>query len=290
MTRIAVTGYAGLDHVLQLEASPRPNETVIAGRAGSGWRRLGGCPAYIALALVRAGHHDVIPVTWVGDDEDGDRFAAALREAGVSTQGVVATVGEKTPVCILAYDPAGACYCIYDPVASRNAVLTPHQRDIVASADWVCVSVGPAGATRAVLQALSPGQKLLWAVKADGDAFPTDVRAALAARADVIVHSRSERSFIAEALAGPERAGRVMVETRGADGVVLSFGGRRETVPARQIAAPDPTGAGDTLIGGLLAALAATPDDPVAAVRAGQDAAHAMLMERSMETKARIAV
>ena len=133
-------------------------------------------------------------------------------------------------------------------------------------------------------------QRLVWAVKADADAFPPDVRMALAARADVIVHSRSEHVFIAAALAAsPGRPGRIMVETRGAEGVALKFDGRTELVPARHLAAPDPTGAGDTLVGGLLAALVAAPGDPVAAVRAGQAAAYTMLKNRLEETQARTA-
>ncbi|HEY1719718.1 MAG TPA: carbohydrate kinase family protein [Magnetospirillaceae bacterium] len=288
MTKIAITGYASLDHVIQMEAPPRPNETVIAARTTTHLLRLGGSPSYVAMAVVRAGIADAVPITWIAADEGGDRFIAALHEAKVPVDGIARSLPGHTPICILAYDPAGACYCIYDPAASRTATLTPVQADIVAQADWVCITVGPASATRDALSRMQPGQKLVWAVKADGDAFPSELRVALAARADLIVHSKGERPFVADALdAAPARADRIVIETRGAEGAHVAHGDRSELVPAKNLAASDPTGAGDTFIGGLLAKLIARPGDAVAAVRAGQEAAHAMLFERIEHEKKR---
>jgi ribokinase len=280
MTGIAITGYASLDYVAQMEAAPRPNETVIAGRPGD-WPRLGGTPSFVATALVRGGAKEAFPISWVSGDEDGARFIAALQAARVPVEGIARSLPGRTPICILAYDPTGACYVIYDPAASRMATLTPEQGRLVDGADWVCITVGPASASRDALARVRPGQRLAWAVKADGDAFPSDLRAALAARADLIVHSRGERHFVGDALkAAAARPGRIVVETRGADGAQVQCDGRSELVPAKHVDAPDPTGAGDTFVGGLLAALIARPGDAVGAVRAGQEAAHAMLIER----------
>lgn len=285
MTRVAITGYASLDHVIQLEGAPRPNETVLISRAPAAWPRLGGSPSYVAMALVRAGVPRAVPITWVADDEDGTRFLAALRSANVPVDGVAHSLPGWTPICLLAYDPGGACYVLYDAAASRSATLTDPQRAIVAAADWVCVTVGPATATRAVLASLGPHQRLAWAVKSDGDAFPPDLRTALAARADLVVHSRSERPFVAGALSGQaERSQRVVVETRGAEGAQVSSIAGSELVPARHLAASDPTGAGDTFVGGLLAALIAAPGDAIGAVRAAQTAAYEMLRDR-IETR-----
>lgn len=281
MTAVAITGYASVDHVIGLEAAPRPNETVLISRAPSGWPRLGGSPSYVAMALVRAGVRQAMPVTWIAGDEDGARFLAGLESVQVPVDGIARSLPGRTPICILAYDPAGACYVLYDPAASRAATLTDSQRRIVEGADWLCVTVGPSTASRAALSLIKPHQRLAWAVKADGDAFPPDLRAALAARADLVVHSRSERPFVADALAGnPGRPGRIVVETRGEQGAQVSAGAGSELVPARHLAAPDPTGAGDTFVGGLLAALIAAPGDAVGAVRAAQAAAYDMLHDR----------
>jgi len=281
MTTVAVIGYASLDHVLRLEGVPRPDATVIAAAAGGAWPRLGGSPSYIATALRRAGVAGAAPVTWVADDAAGARFVAALAAACVPVAGVARTLPGATPVCVLAYAPDGACFCLYAPGASRTAALDDGQRGLLDAAFWVCVTAGPASATREVLTRLRPAQRLAWAVKADGDAFPPPLRAALAARADLIVFSRGEAPFVAEALAAaPARPGRRLVETRGAAGVALTADGRTEMIGTEMLAAPDPTGAGDTFLGGMLAALIAQPGDAAAAVRAGQRAARDLLLAR----------
>lgn len=283
MTSVAITGYASLDYVLRLEDVPRRDATVIAARAGA-WPRLGGSSCYVAMAVVRAGIARAVPVTWVAGDEAGERFVAALAAAQVPTDGVVQSLPGGTPVCILAYPPGGACFCLYDPGAGRSVGFDPRQRGILDEAGWVCLTAGPAEATRQALARLAAGQRLCWAVKADGDAFPPDLRAAIAARADLIVFSRGERPFIAAALetASP-RSGRILVETHGADGAHLMVDGRTASIAATPVAAADPTGAGDTFVGGMLASLIKRPGDAVAAVGGGHEAARAMLLARTKE-------
>lgn len=279
MTTVAITGYASLDYVVQLQAPPVPNATVLGSRPGGDWPRLGGSPSYVAIALSRAGVR-AVPITWVADDAPGAGFVAALAAEGVPTEGVARTLAGRTPACVLAYAPDGASFCLYMPEFGRAAGVAGFQDDILKAADWVCVTVGPAEASRAALAAVRGNQRLAWAVKADADAFPPDLRAALAARADLIVHSRGERAFVSDAL-GVARTGRIVVETRGAEGAVFTADGRTQLVPAATtVAAPDPTGAGDTFVGGLIAALIAEPGDVATAVRAGQCAAHAMLSRR----------
>jgi ribokinase len=51
-----------------------------------------------------------------------------------------------------------------------------------------------------------------------------------------------------------------------------------------RIAVADPTGAGDTFLGGLIASLIQKPDDPVAAIRAGETAARMMLVKRASQS------
>jgi ribokinase len=280
MISAVVTGYASLDYVARLEGAPRPNATVIGARGGD-WPRLGGSPSYVATAMVRAGLRDVSPVTWVAADPAGAGYIAALRAAGVPTGGVAQSLAGATPCCVLAYGPDGACYCLYLPGAGRAARLTAPQQALLRDADWVCLTVGPAEAGREVLARLGPRQRLAWVVKADADAFPPDLRDGLAARADLIVLGRGERPFVASALAAaPARPGRIVVETHGAAGVDVTQNDHTIVIEAQAaVAAPDPTGAGDTFVGGLLAALIGQRD-VADAVRAGQSAARDMLLGR----------
>jgi ribokinase len=100
------------------------------------------------------------------------------------------------------------------------------------------------------------------------------------------VHSRGERPFVEPALAeaGAGRPGRIIVETRGPEGAQITVGGETTSVPTEKIAIADPTGAGDTFLGGLIASLVEKPNDPVAAIRAGETAARTMLRERALQS------
>jgi ribokinase len=284
MTSIAVTGYASLDYVVQLNGPPHPNQTsVITGRPAEAWPRLGGSPSYIVAALSRTGQSAVTLITWVGADAQGEQYLSFLREAGLPTDGASRALPGSTPVCILAYDPSGACYCLYEALASRGVSFDEHQLAHIDAADWVCAAAQPTAASRDVLARIKPQQRLVWAVKADADAFPQEVRRDFAARADLIVHSRNERSFVEPALAeaGPGHPGRIVVETRGPEGAQFTIAGRTTYVPTDRLAVSDPTGAGDTFLGGLIAGLIENPNDPVAAIRAGEAAARAMLITRA---------
>jgi len=287
MTKIVVIGYASIDYVVQLDGPLAPNRTtIIASRPAKSWPQLGGSPPYIVGAMLRAGFKSAAIITWVGKDEQGSWYIRAMEEAGLPTEGVARTLPGCSPVCIMAYDPTGACYCLYEAVSSRGVALDAGQLEVIYSADWICLCAQPQTTSRSALACLKPDQRLIWAVKGDPDAFPPHLRCDLAARADLIVHSRGERPFVEPALAeaGPGRPGRIIVETRGPEGVQITIGDKTISVPTKKIAVADPTGAGDTFLGGLIASLIQKPDDPVAAIRAGETAARTMLTERALQS------
>ena len=219
------------------------------------WPRLGGSPAYVAAALVGGGVRDTIPISWVADDADGARYRAGLARSGIRTDGIASRPG-RTPVCILAYQPDGACHCLYDPGLAEPIELDPRQGELVAAAEWVCLTIGPAGATRTALAVVRSDAKVVWAVKVDARALPADLASAIAARADIVAFSRGEAEFVAKARAstGAKKRSQILIETRGREGVALSEGGREDVFPVESLAADDTTGAGDTFLGGFLAA------------------------------------
>jgi ribokinase len=287
MTKIVVIGYASIDHVVQLNGPPVPNRTtIITSRPAETWPRLGGSPPYIVGAMQRAGFKSAAIITWVGKDQQGSWYIQALEDAGLPTEGVARTLPGRSPVCIMAYDPTGASYCLYEATGSRGITLDATQLKVIDSADWICLCAQPQTACRAALVRLKPDQKLIWAVKGDPDAFPPDLRRDLAARADLIVHSRAERPFVEPALAkaGPGRPDRMIVETRGSEGAQIKVAGNIISVPTEKIAVADPTGAGDTFLGGLIASLIERPDHPVEAIRAGEAAARTMLAQRALQS------
>jgi ribokinase len=98
----------------------------------------------------------------------------------------------------------------------------------------------------------------------------------------VIVFSKGEAEFAAAAIAAAgARARRAFsIETRGREGVTFMLGGETRIVPVEPVDTDDSTGAGDTFIGGFLAAwIKAT--DPELAIRAGVETARMLLSSRA---------
>jgi ribokinase len=286
MSSVAITGYASLDYVVRLDRTPAADTTATILSRPVEWPRLGGSPAYVAGALVAAGVADATPISWVGDDADGRRYREALAHRRVGVEGVAIRPG-RTPVCILAYQPDGGCHCFYHPALAEPPDLDAHQLELVARARWVCLTVGPAEATRQALAATRPDADLIWSVKADPRAVPADLAAAICARADIIAASRREASFVAAALAaaGPSRKSRLILETRGAEGVALTRDGRVDVFPVDPVEAEDATGAGDTFLGGFLASLIGGNEALATAVAAGARAAGQLLVARELAEK-----
>lgn len=281
MTRIAVTGYASLDHVVILDGAVRPGvTTTILDRPTGAWPRLGGSPAFVATALVRADAGTVVPVSWVGDDAAGQDYLQRLDEAGIAGDGIAIVAGARTPVAILAYDPQGGCACLYHPGLPKELALTAAQRAAITEADWVCLTIGPRAITDAVLDLIGPRTQLAWVVKNDPKAITPEQAARLAGRADVIFSSTAEAAFLAAAFGPGRRAGQTHIETRGRQGAAVIRDGRTTFVPAEAVAVTDPTGAGDTFAGGAIAALARGETDPTAVATAGNLAARQMLLAR----------
>lgn len=284
---IAIIGYASLDHVAMLDSVPRPGRTsTILARPQNAWPRLGGSPAYVASALAAAGVAQARPVSWIGADAAGDAYLGQLRDRGVLVDAMARVPGARTPIAVLAYDPDGGCACLYDPGMPKDLALTPAQRDVVAQAGWLCVTIGPTRATLSALDALRPSARLAWVVKDDPRALTPELAAKLAARADVICHSRAERGFVEAAFraAAGARPGRVVIETLGGEGAVATRDGTTLTVPTVHFETPDPTGAGDTFAGGVIAALAGGETDLAAVVEAGHRAAATLLRSRLVPT------
>ena len=168
MSRIAITGYASLDHVIVLDGEVRPGRTTtITSRSTRSWPRLGGGPVYVALAVHGELPGASLPVSWIGEDELGDDYVAQLGQRGVSSAGMQKVPGGRTPISVLAYDQDSDCAVLYDPGLPPSVSLTETQREIVAKSEWVGVTIGPLIVNDQVLGQLRDDQKLAWIVKND---------------------------------------------------------------------------------------------------------------------------
>jgi ribokinase len=286
MSRIVITGYASLDHVIVLDGEVKPGRTTtILNRSVKSWPRLGGGPAYVALAVHANNPGAAIPVSWIGQDALGENYVHQLAEQGISSAGMAVVDGARTPIAVLAYDQAGDCACLYDPGLPDGVGFDAAQRDLIETSDWVSVTIGPRAATDQLLVLLRDDQQLAWVVKNDPKAISPEQSAALFERADLIFCNGRERAFLEEArVAGrTPRKGQIVIETRGRSGALFLRGKESRFVAAEPVDVIDPTGAGDTFAGGVIAAIMKGETDLEAIGRAGNAAARALLVDRKAE-------
>lgn len=286
MNGIVISGYASLDHVIVLDGDVRPGRTTtILSRPEAAWPRLGGGPAYVAQAIGKAYSGDVRPLSWIGEDASADVYLSQLFDNGISCDGMAKVKGARTPIAVLAYDPNGDCACLYDPGLPPSIGFTEEQQSLMRQAEWICITIGPKLATDQLLDLIAPEQKLAWIVKNDPRAITPEQTAALAARADLMFCNGKERDFLerARTSGAARRAGQTIVETQGRRGALFLQDGTSTLVAADPIDVTDPTGAGDTFAGGVIAAIMNGQTDPEEIGRAGNAAARALLLTRKSE-------
>lgn len=281
---VAVVGYASADRAVSVSALPDPDTTaVVRARLGTPWPRLGGCGPVIATHLARAGVAAGC-VSWLADDALGHSIRQQLEDAAVDVR-AVARRGTRTAESYLVYAQDGRSICVYDPGDAAVGGLTERQRATIAAADAICLTVAPAEATAAALDLATPAASVVWSVKADPDAYPPALVARLVERADVVTFAQGERGFLTDRL-GREPAFReeaLVVETRGARGVLWAAGADSGETLVEPLDVADTTGAGDAFVGGLLARLIENPGDAAGAVAAGVATSHALLRSRLRE-------
>lgn len=281
ISRVALVGYAALDHSIQLAGRYRPHWTTPIRQRGRGsWPRPGGCHFYAGMPIARTGAYTSL-VTWVGDDGFGSQYSGHCRAAGMVTDGIAIVEDGATPLCFLVYENDGACACLIDfGMAGREAV-TAEQEAVLASADLVCMTVAPAAASRRALEIIRPDAIVAWVTKNDPASFTPDLRRSLARRSRYIFCNATELGWVEEALAD-EWGDRIIVQTNGAAEVIVHSAAGKVSLPVLPIETGDTTGAGDTLAGGTLASILSGEADIVRATEAGIAAAAGLLRERAL--------
>ncbi|ACI50695.1 PfkB domain protein [Gluconacetobacter diazotrophicus PA1 5] len=292
MSRVAVLGYASMDYVIVLGGAITPGRTsLIRARPTDGWPRVGGAPAFVSRAMNRGGIAHPAIISQVGDDALGSAYRTALQADGADVRCLDVVAGARTPVTAMIYDATGECACLYEPLRNPDgtepAHLSGRQIALLEQAECVCLSVAPAGMIRQALRHARPDAMLAWIAKNDADAFPCDLAAEIAGRADIIFSSLAEADMVAKAgRDAPARPGQILIETRGRDGACIRSNGVSRHRMTNPVTVIDPSGAGDTLAGSMLAALIRDNADPDTALGAGMEAARAMLSERQNDKRA----
>lgn len=261
---LAVSGYASVDYALQLAPFQGFDATTIVRSRADEWPRYGGI-AHVTRAAARAGSGvRVAALSWVGDDAEGRAWTAAVAAAGADVS-AVAVSGQRSPSSHLLYPEGAGAICLFDPGDCHDGGLAPAQRELLAAADAVVVTIGPADATREMLETIPEGCRVFWILKQDPSSLTEGLADELSARAGVITLSEGERGYL-DGILRRARPGAFVVVTRGSRGADLfRVSPQRELeaaggVPASPVEGVDTTGAGDTFSGTLAALVASGPD------------------------------
>ena len=265
--RIVVVGSSNMDLVVRVPRLPAAGETL----SGHDFRTLpGGKGANQAVAAARLSG-DVAFMSCVGADDFGARLRAGFVADGIDVAHVAELPGHATGIALITVAGDGANSIVLSPGA--NGALVPAMIDaaealIATAALLVCqLEIPPASVRHALEVAARHGTPVLLnpapAVPLDPDLLrhvdilvPNEIEAG--ALTGIAVAGIDDARRAAEALRaqGP----RDVIVTLGAQG--LWHAGRDGGIhlPAPPVAAIDSTAAGDTLIGGIAAALAAGAD------------------------------
>lgn len=283
MKNIVVIGYACMDYSAVLDGDFKGDQTVmIKQRPADAYPRPGGCPLYVARPIASESNTVTI-ISWVGDDSLGEQFRTSATDAGVNADGIATVSSGRTPVAFMIYQDDGSCGCCFDPGMLGREKLSSLQSDIIREADLVCVTVGPPEFGRRALSLIADSCKVAWVAKNDPRSYPADLSKQLGARADFIFCNHAEREWIDESLVGRERSAPLIIQTAGANPVLVEQGNIGTTVKVPSISVADSTGAGDTLAGGCLRVIADGENDPESIARGGIESAGQLLRSRANE-------
>jgi ribokinase len=281
MRKLAVvSGYATVDFPVRLPVPLNGAQTAtVETLAKDSWPRPGGAALYASRRIAAAGHRACALVA-LGQDASGTLYLDACRAAGVELSEGACIAHLQTPWCMLLYHDEGNYTCLIDRGDMDQQVVSDAQRTVLASADLVCIAAGPSAVTATLIDWAPPSATLAWIAKRDAVSFPQALNERLARRADLVFCNASERSMVDAARLSGVKPGQSIIETRGAEGVLLESGDRRVELPSPPVRVRDTTGAGDTLAGEVLATLLSGKSDLEGAVRRGIDAVHNLLLRR----------
>ena len=242
---IVIFGSINVDLIVPVEHLPQPGETVL----GGDYLLLpGGKGANQALAARRAGAVTVLAGA-VGADHFAGIALAGLRHAGVDTR-LVRTAGQPTGFAAIMVAGDGENAIAVAPGANA-AVRADQVPDELLGADVILVAQMevPPGETATLIRRVRArgGCSLLNLAPA----LPLD--RALLREIDFLVANEGEAASLG---INPAVLAQALVITRGASGATAFLAdGTEIAVPALPIDPVDTTGAGDTFVGVLAAAL-----------------------------------
>jgi ribokinase len=275
---IVVIGSINMDLVLRVPRMPLPGETLTGGAFQTS---AGGKGANQAVACARLGTVPVAMIGCLGDDAFGQTLRAQLVADHIDVSHVTMLPGVASGIASILVDVHGQNSIVI--AGGANNLLTPAHIDaalpLLARASVVVLQLETPLAT--ITHAIGVARRLGKTVVLN-PAPAASLPAAVLAQVDYLIPNEIEAAMLLGAGAGAapaEQAAalralgcRNVLVTLGAKGVHAALACASRDFPARAVKAVDTTAAGDTFIGGFVAALAAGAG-PAAAIDLGQRAA-----------------
>lgn len=275
---IVVIGSINMDLVLRVPRMPLPGETLTGGAFQT---IAGGKGANQAVACARLGSTPVAMIGCLGDDAFGQTLRAALVADHIDVSHVTMLPGVASGIASILVDANGQNSIVI--AGGANDLLTPAHIDaampLLSRASIVVLQLETPLATveHAIAVAHSLGKTVVL-----NPAPAASLPAAVLAHVDYLVPNEIEAAMLldgghaadhaASAAALRALGSRNVLVTLGAQGVHAALEAGSQDFPAQAVKAVDTTAAGDTFIGGFVAALA-TGASPAAAIGLGQRAA-----------------
>jgi fructokinase len=231
---------------------------------------IGGGPLNVSVAVTRLGG-DARFVDSLGDDTLGDRIAAFLREAGVSTAGLK-RVPVPTTLAVTTFDGADPTFHFYGEPPSYS-LLEPADVDTTTVAG---ASVLYAGSIALMREPFLSAARAAWAVAGPIRVFDPNVRPKLLpdarsvaalremveeffATADLVKLSADDAEVLYDGASPSTAAEHIrklgagsVVVTASSKGAYVAAADGASMLPAPTVAAVDATGAGDSVMGALI--------------------------------------
>jgi len=264
MPRVVVAGSVNMDLVVHASRHPRPGETVL----GDTFETFpGGKGTNQAVAAARLGAPTSL-VAMLGSDAFGETLAAFLRTEAVDMTHVSRTEGATGIGCIV-IDAQAQNTIVVVPGANARLAADCVRRVPMSQGD---ILVAQLEIPHATVHAFFERGKLRGATTLLNPSPAQACPPALLRLADILVVNETETALLAgfpaldpadtEAVFEAATALRVdpeqrVVVTLGERGAVAIDGDAQHVIPARNVRAVDPTGAGDCFVGALAARLVA---------------------------------
>lgn len=261
---VITSGYVSMDHMIKIASPAKVGFTSIVTNKTNSDIYYGGCSVNIAAALCRLGY-TAAPVIRVGGDYKKNGFQQFLSQGHIPEDGISVIPEESTSACYLLQDNQNDHITIFYPGAMDGKYAAPLKDSLFEGVKLGVITVASRADNKEFFsQCKKHKVPVVFGMKDDFDAFPTDFLKELLTGSRVIFTNEVERAIIEDICELQDITelfqigeASVIVTTLGKDGSICycktKDGVKKEQIgicPVDRVA--DATGSGDAYIAGFI--------------------------------------